>query len=84
MNRRELLTATAAVAGATLASRAAFAAPGDGIVHGGMAGRDYAPAVAAVRAYAEGFDWDATSAGQIEVFADARARFAARAAGRTT
>lgn len=53
MNRRELLTATAAVAGATLASRAAFAAPGDGIVHGGMAGRDYAPAVAAVRAYAE-------------------------------
>ena len=32
-----------------------------------------------VRAYAEGFSWDATSAGQLAVFAAARARFAARA-----
>ncbi len=31
-----------------------------------------------VRAYAEAFSWDATSAGQLEVFARARARFAAR------
>lgn len=31
-----------------------------------------------VRRYAEGFSWDATSAGQLEVFARARARFAAR------
>ena len=36
------------------------------------------PVPAMVRAYAEGFSWDATSAGQMEVFAAARARFAAR------
>ena len=36
------------------------------------------PARDAVRAYAEGFSWDATSAGQMAVFARARARFEAR------
>ena len=36
------------------------------------------PARDAVRAYAEAFSWDATSAGQMEVFEQARARFAAR------
>lgn len=56
----------------------------DGIAGGVRALWADPPDRAAVRAYAEGFDWDATSAGQIEVFADARARFAARAAGRTT
>lgn len=34
------------------------------------------PARNAVRAYAEGFSWDATSAGQLAVFAAARQRFA--------
>ena len=38
-----------------------------------------APDRAGVRAYAEGFSWDATTAGQLEVFEQARARFAARA-----
>lgn len=36
------------------------------------------PARAAVRAYAEGFSWDATSEGQLAVFARARMQFAAR------
>lgn len=36
------------------------------------------PARAAVRAYAEGFSWEATSEGQLAVFARARARFAAQ------
>ena len=36
------------------------------------------PARAEVRRYAEGFSWDATSAGQLEVFANARARYAQR------
>ena len=36
------------------------------------------PDRAAVRAYAEEFSWDATSAGQITVFNQAIARFAAR------
>ena len=40
-----------------------------------------APARDAVRAYAEAFSWEATSTGQIEVFARARARFAARQRG---
>ena len=39
------------------------------------------PAREAVRGYAERFSWDATSAGQMEVFAAARARFAARRTG---
>ena len=34
------------------------------------------PARAAVRAYAEGFSWDATSEGQMAVFAKARERLA--------
>lgn len=38
-----------------------------------------APDRVAVRRYAEGFSWDATSAGQLLVFAQARARFAAGA-----
>ena len=54
MNRRELLTATAALAGtaATTAAVARAAAPAatDGIEHAGLPGRDYRPAVAAVRA----------------------------------
>lgn len=36
------------------------------------------PSRAVVRAYAEAFSWDATSAGQLEVFAEARVRFAGR------
>ena len=36
------------------------------------------PARGAVRAYAEGFSWDATSAGQMAVFEAALARFEAR------
>jgi glycosyltransferase involved in cell wall biosynthesis len=36
------------------------------------------PPRAAVRAYAEAFSWDATSAGQLQVFDQARARFNAR------
>ena len=39
------------------------------------------PAREAVRAYAEAFSWDATSAGQLAVFERARARFAARQNG---
>ena len=37
------------------------------------------PSRDAVRAYAEDFSWEATSAGQLEVFAQAQARFASRA-----
>jgi teichuronic acid biosynthesis glycosyltransferase TuaC len=40
------------------------------------------PDRAGVRAYAEAFSWDATSAGQLAVFAAARAHFAAQGAGR--
>ncbi len=40
------------------------------------------PDRAAVRRYAEAFSWDATSQGQLDVFAAARARFARRRAGR--
>ena len=39
------------------------------------------PARDAVRRYAERFSWDATSDGQLAVFAQARARFAARRPG---
>ncbi len=38
------------------------------------------PSRAAVRAYAEAFSWDATSAGQLQVFEQARTRFNAREA----
>ena len=40
------------------------------------------PDRAGVRSYAEGFSWDATSAGQLQVFEAARARFAARGGDR--
>ncbi len=49
MNRRELLTATATLAAAAAVARTAHAAA-DGIEHAGLPGRDYRPAVAAVRA----------------------------------
>ncbi len=52
MNRREMLTATAALAATAGAARAAPASA-DGIEHAGLAGHDYQPAVGAVRAYAE-------------------------------
>ena len=54
----------------------------DGFADGVRALWSDPPDRAAVRAYAEAFSWDATSAGQLEVFEAARGRFAARTNGR--